>query len=101
MTSASEGSRGNSVSITAARGAASVRSAARSFAERARGLAAISASSGVSGRRVSARKVGGGATTSGWWREAGRRAAAFGEKFLDDAVLERMEGDNDKTARRV
>ena len=39
---------------------ASVRSAARSLAERARGLAAISASSGTIGRLVSTRKVGGG-----------------------------------------
>ena len=65
MTSASEGSRGNIVPIAASRGAASVRSAARSFAERARGLAAISASSAVSGRRVRTLKVGGAAVSSG------------------------------------
>jgi hypothetical protein len=48
---------------------ASVRSAARSFAERARGLASTSASSGVSGRRVNARKLGGTAVGCGRCRD--------------------------------
>src|SRR5712691_534978 len=53
MTSASEGSCGSKSSALCwapRRGGASVRSAARSLADRARGLAAISASSGVTGR---------------------------------------------------
>ena len=56
-TSASEGSaRQQRLGRRRARRRGSVRSAARSLAERARGLAAISASSGVTGRRVSTRK---------------------------------------------
>ena len=46
MTSASDGRRGSRSSAMSAPAGASVRSAARSLAERARGLAAISASSG-------------------------------------------------------
>src|SRR5215468_5048037 len=53
----------------AARAGASVRSAARSLAERARGFSSISASSGVTGRRVSARKVAACGILSGIWRE--------------------------------
>ena len=98
MMSASDGSRGNRSSMAASRGGASVRSAARSLAERARGLAAISASSGVSGRRVSTRNVGGGAATTGRWREPSRRAAALGEEGFDDAIFERVEGDHDNAA---
>src|SRR5262245_20873988 len=64
MTSASDGSRG-SKSSAPRRGGASVRSAARSLAERARGLAAISASSGVTGRPVKMRNEGAGSITSG------------------------------------
>src|SRR5262249_55677395 len=49
--------------------AASVRSAARSLAERARGLAPISASSGTIGRLVRMRKVAGACAGAGRWRE--------------------------------
>jgi len=52
MTSASEGRRGSVVSTAASSGGADVRSAARSFADRARGFSAISAASGVTGRPV-------------------------------------------------
>ena len=77
-----------------------MRSAARSFAERERGLSAISASSGVSGRRVSTRKVGGGASSSGWWREPDRCAAALDQEAFDNAILERMERHHGEPARR-
>ena len=62
--SASAGRRGMT-SEDAKTGAAEVRAAARSFAERARGLASISAASGTSGRLVSSRKLGGGLGIAG------------------------------------
>ena len=65
MTSASDGSRGSRSSAMPAPAGASVRSAARSFAERARGLAAISPSSATTGRPVRMRKLGGVCTASG------------------------------------
>ena len=91
MTSASDGSRGRPPAEGSLRDGASVRSAARSLAERARGLAAISASSGTTGRLVSTRKVGGGLRDLGQMARDAAAAAALGEKRLDDAVLERME----------
>src|SRR5262249_20755783 len=72
--SASSGNDGSRCSTLPVRAGASVRSAARNLAERARGLAASSDASGVCGRVVSARKVGGGAVISGRCLEpAGRR----------------------------
>src|ERR1700754_2743713 len=55
-TSSRTGHAGNGAAACAG---VSVRSAARNFAERARGLAAISSSSGVTGRLVRTRKLGG------------------------------------------
>ena len=83
--------------IGGARPAPSVRIAARSLAERARGLAAISASVGATapprlvegrGPRLRLRQVA----------RAGRIAGAVGDEALDDAVLERMEGDHGQPA---
>ena len=71
-----------------------VRSAKRSLAERARGLAAISASPGSIGWPRGTSKVG--SACSGLARQPARgrtpapRAAR--EELLDDAVLERVEG---------
>ena len=90
-TSASDGSRGSRSDGSSARAGASVRSAARSLAERARGLRAISSASATTGRLVSARKVGAGASGSGAWREPARVSPRRREKRFDDAVLERME----------
>jgi len=53
-------------------GDAAVRSAARSFAERARGLAAISVASGTIGRLARRRNVGSAAITAGRCREPPR-----------------------------
>ena len=69
-----------------------MRSPARSLAERARGLAAISASSGATGRLVSRRKVGGRRLDLRQMARHADGAAALGEERLDDAVFERMEG---------
>src|SRR5579859_1987480 len=78
----SEGRRGNRSSIGVSRAAASVRSAARSLAERARGFAAVSASSGVSGRLVRMRNVGAAAIASGRWRDAAGARLRRLRKFL-------------------
>src|SRR5262249_14701265 len=68
MISCGLGSRGNAATaVTWA--AASVRSAARNLADRARGFSAISCSSGAIGRRVSTRKLGAARARSGMWRE--------------------------------
>src|SRR5262249_26494477 len=80
-TSASAGSRGTKSCALRCAGA-SVRSAARSLAERARGLAAISASSGVTGRPVRARNEGAGAITSGRCREPPPRLLRSARKVL-------------------
>src|SRR5262249_22854933 len=66
--SPSEGSRDNTATGLS-RAGASVRSAARSFAERARGFSLTSAASGVTGRRVSTRNVAACGALSGRWRE--------------------------------
>src|SRR5262249_33973520 len=63
-TSASDGGRG-SAGRSALSAGALVRSAARSLAERARGLAAVSPASGPIGRLVSKVKLAGRAATSG------------------------------------
>ena len=64
-----------------ARAGAGARAAARSLAERARGLRAISASSATTGRLVSARKVGAARSTSGAWREPARVSLRRRERF--------------------
>src|SRR5262249_9816258 len=68
MTSVRAGSRGKRSSCALPAGA-SVRSAARSLAERARGLAAIAVASGVTNRPVRTRKPAGGCLASGRWRD--------------------------------
>src|SRR5262249_20479240 len=63
--SASDGTCGNRSEETSGRAGPPVRSAARSLAERARGLRTISSSSAATGRLVSVRNVAGGCLTSG------------------------------------
>ena len=77
---------------------ASVRSAARSFAERARGLAATSLSSATIGRLVRMRNVVAACTACGAWREAALRRPRDTEESLDDTVLERVERHDHKPA---
>src|SRR4029453_4447844 len=67
--SAGDGNRGSNAVARRLAIAASVRSAARSLAERARGLAPISASSGTIGRLVKMRKVAAVCAGAGRWRE--------------------------------
>src|SRR4029453_4866854 len=67
--SAGDGNRGSNAVARRLAIAASVRSAARSLAERARGLAPISASSGMIGRWVRARKAAAACAGAGRWRE--------------------------------
>src|SRR5450755_3726368 len=71
-TSASAGRRGLRSDASSARAGASLRSAARSLAERARGLCATSSASAVTGRLVSTLNVGAGRLSSGAWREPAR-----------------------------
>src|SRR5262245_22316644 len=68
-TSASAGKRGRMLLKLTVPAGASVRSAARSLAERDRALAAISAGSGMTGRAVRMRKLAAGRLVSGRWRE--------------------------------
>ena len=79
-------------------GGASVRMPARSLAERARGLRAISPSVAPRWPLKGNAKLGAGPVlASGTWREAeGSRAGAVDEEALDDAVFERMEGDDNQ-----
>ena len=81
--------------------APALRSAARSLAERARGLRAISSASAMTGRLVSTRKVGAGRLTFGRVARAGAGFAAAGKERLDDAVLERMERHRHQPALRL
>src|SRR5262249_22265483 len=76
---------------------ASVRSAARSLAERARGLAAISLSPGITGLRVSRRKLGTACFTSGRCREPPLVLARSAKKFL---TMRSSSEWNDTTANR-
>src|ERR1700674_5652734 len=79
ITSARTGHAGN---VAAACAAACVRSAARSFADRARGLADISASSAVTGRFVKMAKLGSAWATSGKCRDPPPALARSTRKFL-------------------
>ena len=79
---------------------ASVRSAARSLAERARGLAAISASSAVTGRPVRMRKLGGGCTASGAWREPALRRPRAVRNVLTMRSSSEWNDDHDQPAAR-
>jgi hypothetical protein len=60
---------GNDGSAALACAGAAVRAAARSFADRARGLSATSCSPGITGRRVRRSKLGGTAARSGRCRD--------------------------------
>src|SRR5882757_6596239 len=78
-TSVSEGHFGK---LSAANAAASVRSAARSFADRARGLARTSSSPAVTGRLVRIRKLGADCAISGRCREPPPVLPRLLRKFL-------------------
>ncbi len=69
ITLARDGTCGSNPATEISPAGAAVRSAARNLAERARGLCAISASAGTTGRLVRMRKVGGACTISGRCRE--------------------------------
>ena len=77
-------------------------SATRRRAERARGLAAISAADGSTGLRVRSRSVAARSSARGGaWRDGpGVRPGAGAHEFLDRAVLQRMEGDDGEPAAR-
>src|SRR5665213_2814205 len=94
ITSVSEGHAGNAAAACAG---ASVRSAARSFADRARGLAEISASSGVMGRLVKMAKLGAACATSGRCRDPPPALARSTRKFLTMRTPSEW---NDTTASR-
>src|ERR1700738_5178751 len=79
ITSVSVGPAGNAAAGCAG---AAVRSAARSFADRARGLAAISSSSGVTGRLVKMEKLGAACAISGRCRDPPPALARSTRKFL-------------------
>src|ERR1700704_4298325 len=79
MTPASVGQAGN---LPSPCGGAAVRSAARSFADRARGLAATSASPGVTGRLVRIRKLDAACATSGRCRDPLLALPRSTRKFL-------------------
>src|SRR6516165_813589 len=75
-------SRGQAGKAALACAAAAVRSAARSFADRARGLSAISCSLGASGRLVRMRKLGATCLTSGKCRDPPLALPRSARKFL-------------------
>src|SRR6202030_1061110 len=79
ITSVRTGHAGNAAAACAG---ASVRSAARSFADRARGLAEISSSSGVTGRLVKMTNLGAAWAISGRCRDPPPAFARSTRKFL-------------------
>src|ERR1700739_3838054 len=79
ITSARTGHAGNAAAICAG---AALRSAARSFAERARGLAEISSSFAITGRLVRTTKLGAACASSGRWRDPPPALARSPRKFL-------------------
>src|SRR5229473_184492 len=79
ITAASVGHAGNAAAGCAG---AAVRSAARSFADRARGLAEISAPSGVTGRLVKMEKLGAACAISGRCRDPPPDLLRSTRKFL-------------------
>ena len=83
-------------------GGAAVRSAARSRADRARGLRATSSGRGLSARRRSSRKLGAGRRSGDGLmaRSARRGAAAPPQKILDPPIFERMERHDCEPAAR-
>src|SRR5450631_2097349 len=97
---------GHAGKAAAACAGASVRSAARSFAERARGLAEISSSSGVTGRLVKMTKLGAACAISGRCRDPPPALARSTRKFLtmrsssewNDTTTSRPPGFNTRSA---
>src|ERR1700723_390714 len=79
ITSARTGHAGNAAATWAG---AALRSAARSFAERARGLTESSSSSAVTGRLVRRTKLGAACAISGRWRDPPPALARSPRKFL-------------------
>src|ERR1700716_1515059 len=79
ITSVSVGHAGNAAAMCAG---AAVRSAARSFADRARGLAEISSSPGVTGRLVKMEKLGAACAISGRCRDPPPALLRSTRKFL-------------------
>src|SRR5262245_17414030 len=82
ITSARRGNCGTTRSAPPSRAGARVRAAARSFADRARGLPATSALSGTSGRLVRISNVGAIGAASGAWREPETCRARAARKVL-------------------
>src|SRR5262245_2162869 len=97
-TSASDGRRGSSAAA-APTGGAAVRSAARSLAERARGLAATSASFGTIGRLVRRRKLAAIRGASGAWREEEEEACRLRSARNDFAMRSSSEWNATTTNR--
>src|SRR6476660_4701426 len=98
-TSASVGNGGSSELISDARGGASLRSPARSLADRARGLAAASATSATIGRLVKRGKGGCRGLDLGQRPRNADGATSLGKEALDDAILKGMEGHDHEPAR--
>ena len=92
---------GHAGSSAAACAGAAVRSAARSLADRARGLAATSASSGVTGRLVRTAKLGATCASAGQVPRPAAGLAALDQEILDDAVFQRMKRHHGEPAARL
>src|SRR3984957_14014606 len=103
ITSARTGHAGNAAAMCAG---AVLRSAARSLAERARGLAEISSSLAVTGRLVRTAKLGAACASSGRWRDPPPALARSPRKFLtmrsssewNDTTTSRPPGFNTRSA---
>ena len=98
ITSVRDGQPGNGAAACAG---AAVRSAARSFAERARGLADISSSPGVTGRLVRTDKTRRGLRNLGQMPRSAAGFGAFDQEILDDAVFQRMKRHHREPAARL
>ena len=98
ITSSRTGHAGNAAAACAA---ASVRSAARSLAERARGLAETSSPPAVTGRLVRMTKLGARLVHFRQMPRAAAGLAAFDQEILDDAVFQRMKRHHHQPAARL
>ena len=76
-------------------------SPARSFADRARGLTALSSSLAATIGLPTGCEGCGARRELGQMARAGGLAGAVREEALDDAVFQRMEGDDDEPAARL